>query len=311
MIWKEISIQAGFESDMQDVLTGYITYIKPCFDPDPSKSILEIRGKDKSVLMDRQEILMAWPDKKDSDIASEIFEIYGFTPEVEDTQVVHEEAVYTSIQRETDLDFLERLARRNGFECFIDCDTAYFRKPKLDENPPQPVLACHFGKETSVNCFSVEVNSSSAANVSMLQVDPINKEEMESTVDASQQDALGETDVNGFTAPGIPPAVTYIGMSPAATQAEMDIMCQSVYHQGDWFVSARGQIAGNLYKHVLKPRRTVTIKGIGKTYSGVYYVSHVTHSFTPDGYVQDFKAKRNALMPTGSEEFSASSELPG
>jgi hypothetical protein len=48
----------------------------------------------------------------------------------------------------------------------------------------------------------------------------------------------------------------------------------------------------------------VTIKGIGETYSGVYYVSHVTHSFTPDGYTQSFQVKRNAIHTTGAEDFS-------
>jgi len=49
----------------------------------------------------------------------------------------------------------------------------------------------------------------------------------------------------------------------------------------------------------------VTIKGIGETYSGVYYVNHVTHVFSQEGYRQRFWVKRNALMPTGSETFSA------
>jgi hypothetical protein len=60
---------------------------------------------------------------------------------------------------------------------------------------------------------------------------------------------------------------------------------------------------------VLKPRGTVTIKGVGETYSGVYYVAHVTHSFAADGYTQSFRVKRNGLMPTGAEEFSADDEL--
>jgi hypothetical protein len=30
----------------------------------------------------------------------------------------------------------------------------------------------------------------------------------------------------------------------------------------------------------------------------------VTHTFTPKGYTQLFRAKRNALMPTGLEDFA-------
>ena len=78
---------------------------------------------DGSVLMDREEKLKDWPNKKDSDIAAEIFNLHGFTPEVEDTEVIHDEAVSTVIQRETDIQFLNRLALRNGFECYVEGTT--------------------------------------------------------------------------------------------------------------------------------------------------------------------------------------------
>ncbi len=89
----------------------------------------------------------------------------------------------------------------------------------------------------------------------------------------------------------------------------MTALAQGLYHEGTWFVTGEGEIAANDYGHVLKARRTVTIKGVGETYSGVYYVTHVTHSFTLDGYTQHFRVKRNGLMPTGAEEFSTAAAL--
>lgn len=305
--WKSVSISAGFESGSEDLISGYITHVRPWFDLDPTQCILEIWGMDESVLMDREEKLKDWPNKKDSDIASEIFSLYGFTPEVEDTGVVHDEAVSTIIQRETDMRFLQRLALRNGFECYVAGKTAYFRKPRLDDTP-QPVLACHFGEETNLNRFSIEVNGLKPANVAMFQVDRLNKEVMDSAAETSMQTALGSTDSSGLLASGMNPSLVYMGMNAASGKPEMDALCQGFYHRAEWFVSAEGEIAANLYAHVLKARNTVTIKGVGQTYSGVYYVSHVTHSFTTDGYIQFFKVKRNALMPTGSEDFTASSE---
>jgi len=55
----------------------------------------------------------------------------------------------------------------------------------------------------------------------------------------------------------------------------------------------------------------VTIKGVGKTYSGIYYVSKVKHVFTVSGYTQSFNVKRNALNPDGSEDFGAGGSLSG
>lgn len=309
VVWKEVKITAGFEST-EELISGYITHVKPSFDPDPSQCTLEIWGMDGSVLMDREEKLKDWPNKKDSDIASEIFGLYGFSPELEDSGVIHDEAVSTIIQRETDMQFLKRLALRNGFECYVEGTTGYFRKPQVD-SAPQPVLAVHFGDETNVNRFSLEVNALMPANVAMFQVDRASKEILDVVAETSKQKALGDTSAGSLLASGIDPGQVYIGMNVATGNPEMTALCQGLFHEGEWFVTAEGEIAGNHYGHALKTRGTVTIKGIGETHSGVYYVTHVTHSFTSEGYTQSFRVKRNAIMPTGSEEFSASSGLLG
>ena len=57
------------------------------------------------------------------------------------------------------MQFLKRLAQRNGFECYVEGKTGFFRAPRLRDTP-QPVLAVQFGEgETNVNRFSLEVNA--------------------------------------------------------------------------------------------------------------------------------------------------------
>lgn len=312
-IWKPITIKVGFADGMEDVISGYITHVRPDFDPDLSRCTLEIWGMDGSVLMDREEKLHAWPNETDSSIATQIFRLYSFSSMVDETQVAHDEAISTIIQRETDIQFLKRLALRNGFECYVEGTTGFFRKPQVDA-PPQPVLAVHFGEETTVNRLTFEVNALTPARVTMLQVDRHSKAVLEATATGSQQPALGAT---GSVPPaGIPQGQVYVRMNAATGLPEMAALCQGLVDEGAWFVTAEGEIAGNQYGHVLKPRGTVTIKGVGETYSGVYYVTHVNHTLTPHGYTQFFRAKRNALMPTGTEDFAVSSArfgsvLPG
>jgi phage protein D len=328
-IWKPITITAGFDTGAETLISGYITHVRPAFDPDPAQCTLEIWGMDGSVLMDREEKLFAWPNAKDSDIAAQIFNRYGFSslPEdpkfIEDTEVTHEEEVSTILQRETDMQFLKRLALRNGFECYVEGTRGYFRKPQVGTNP-QPVLAVHFGEETNVNRLSIEVNALTPANVTMFQVDLTSKgvpqaaaTNGQQSVDqtskgvllaeatTSQQPALGAT--RSFVPAGMAQGQMYISMNVTTGYREMAALCQGLFHEAEWFVTAEGEIAGNQYGHVLKPRGTVTIKGVGETYSGIYYVTHVTHTFTSSGYTQSFRAKRNALMPTGKENFAASS----
>lgn len=304
-IWKQVKVSAGYTDGMDELISGYTTHVKPVFDPDPSQCMLEIWGMDGSVLMDREEKLKDWPNKKDSDIASEIFSSYGLTPDVEDTSIVHDEAVSTIIQRETDMQFLKRLALRNGYEYFIEGTNGHFRPPLVDD-PPQPVLSVLFGDETNVESFSLEVNALRSAQVAMFQIDRSDKSVLDASATTGQLTSLGGKDAAALLGSAVDPAKVYAGMNVATGKPEMTALCQGLYDEYSWFVTGEGEIAGNKYGHVLKPRKTVTIKGIGEAHSGVYYVSHVTHSFTSDGYSQYFRVKRNAITPTGSEDFTAS-----
>ena len=306
--WKQVTIKAGFENTEDELISGYITHVRPYFDPDPSRCMLEIWGMDNSVMMDRQEKLKDWPNKKDSDIASEIFSLYGLTPDVEDTEVIHDEALSTIIQRESDMQFLKRLALRNGFECYVQGDTGYFKNLDLD-SPPQPLLSVQFGEQTVVNRLSIEVNALTPVNVSMSQIDKVSKEVLEANIESSQQTSLGSRNAAGQLAAGMEPAGLRVNRNTATGTPEMTALCQGIYHKGEWFVTVQGEIAGNQYGHVLKARQNITIRGIGETYSGIYYVSSVTHLFSAEGYKQFFTGKRNALMPSGSEDFSSSAGM--
>ncbi len=303
-IWKPVTIRADFDAASEELISGYITHVKPGFDRDPASCCLELWGMDAGVLMDRHEQLRDWPDQTDSAIAAAIFELHQLTPEVDETEVVREAAVSTVIQRETDMQFLDRLARRNGFECFVEAGTGYFRAPQLDQEP-QPVLAAHFGDETTLVCFSAEVDALAPVNVSMFQIDRMEKEVLGAAAEASDQEALSAEGPPALLGAGMEPGRVFVGMNAATNAAEMSVLCQGLFHRAEWLVKAGGEVLGNRYGHVLKPRRTVTIKGVGETHSGVYYVSQVTHTFTADGYVQRFRAQRNGLTATGDEQFSA------
>jgi phage protein D len=303
-IWQPATITAGVEDDSPTLIDGFITHVRPEFGDGLDQCRLEVWGMDASVLMDRADKLKAWPSRKDSDIAAEVFQTYGITPDVTDTQVVHDEEQSTIIQRETDIQFLTRLALRNGFECFVDADGGHFRPPAVDDSP-QPVLAVQFGDDTNVNRFSLEVNALAQSNVAMSQVDHVSGEVHDVTVETGRQKSLGSTPASGFLGPGMDPAVVYIGRSVTTGDKEMTELCQGLFDLGEWFVTGEGEVSANKYGGVLTPRSTVTIKGLGETHSGVYYVTHVTHTFIPDGYTQTFRVKRNALRPNGDEDFSA------
>lgn len=306
VVWQRIAVTAGLDDDSRVLLTGFITHLRPRFTTGLEQSRLEIWGMDTSVLMDRVDKLKAWPDRKDSDIAAEILRSYGLRPQVTDTDVVHDEKVSTIVQRETDIQLLRRLALRNGFECFVDGDTGYFRPPAV-AGTPQPVLAVQFGAETNVNRFALEVDALATADVAMSGVDHITGEVLDTSAQSSGEALLGATPADGFLGAGMQPGLVRVGQTVATGAPEMTALCQGLRDHGEWFVTGEGEVAANQYGSILMPRSPVTVKGVGETHSGVYYVTHVTHSFTAAGYVQTFRVKRNALKPTGQEDFSGGS----
>lgn len=303
-IWKKVVITAGLENDSEQLILGYITHVRPAFGTGLDDNTLEIWGLDASVVMDREDVLKDWPNRKDSDVAGEIFQAHGLTPQVQDTNVVHDEKVSTILQRETDIRFLKRLALRNGYECYVDGNTGYFQPPQLSSTPQQ-MLAVQFGDETNINRFELDVNALAATTASLFQIDHDSKEVLGAVSTPGNQQAFGTNGSDSYLGAGVDSGLVYIGRSVTTGNPEMTALCQGLYDESEWFVTGEGEVAANQYGNVLKPRVPITIKGIGETYSGVYYVTHVNHLFNADGYVQRFRVKRNGLMPTGEEKFSA------
>jgi late control gene D protein (GPD) len=303
-IWKKVVVTAGLEDDTQELISAYITHVRPIFGAALDQCHLEIWGMDASVLMDREDKRKDWPNKKDSDIATEIFGSYGLTPQVEDTSIVHDEKMSTIIQHETDIQFLKRLALRNGYECFVDGETGYFQPPQLSA-AVQPILSVQFGDDSNVSRFQVEVNALATANITMSQMDRDSKDVLDAMSAPGNQHALGANGADTYLGAGMTSGVVCIAGAVTTGVPEMTALCQGLFDEGEWFVTGEGEVAANKYGSVLKPRAPVTIKGIGETYSGIYYVTHVNHIFTADGYTQHFRVKRNGLMPTGEENFSA------
>jgi phage protein D len=302
--WKRVSLQVGFGDGFEPLVSGHLTRVDTTFEAEASRCRVELWGSDGSALLDRTERLRAWPDKKDSDIATEIFAEYALDATVDVTAPVHGVKVSTIVQRETDLQFLRRLARRNGFECFVEDGRGFFRAqpPPTD---PQPVLAAHFGDETTVTAFAVRLDARTPTDVGMFQLDRTEKTVLTTTVTDTPHRALGATRAADLRPAGLAASRAYVAMSASTGAAEMAPLCQGLYDRNDFFVTGEGVVDGARYGTVLRPRRPVTIKGVGERHSGLYLVTHVTHTLDAGGYVQRFRVKRNGVGLTGAEDFGA------
>ncbi len=317
-LFAKLRVEAGFKDGATEILTeGYITDVRLHFEDPARQPYLEVHGLDASVLMSLEEKIVAWPNLSDSDIATQILASYGFTPDVTSTDPVHQENDVTVIQRGSDLEFLRRLARKNGFEAGVEKDaatglvTGYFRQAALDGSP-QKALAVGFGDASSLTSFDVKVDGVKPLAVESDQIDVKAKAANSGTGTQLQLTAIGDRDLDALVGSTIDSLISpkeaagklWLYTVPTSDATELTTLAQAVRDEAGWLVTARGEINSDAYGAVLRANRLALVKGAGASYSGKYYVTRVVHHIGSDGrYQQTFEARRNAVGVDGSEDF--------
>ena len=172
-----ISVTVGTGPSMP-LLEAYVVDVDTTFASDPGSSELAVTAMDPTVLMHLEEKVKSWPNMKDSDAASSIFSdsAYGFSPVVESTKLSREENDHTLIQRGSDIQFLQQLADRNGYECFVALNDGgvvegHFHPPKPD-GQPQGTLTVNMGSATNVNRFRARYDMLGPAVAKAATIDP-------------------------------------------------------------------------------------------------------------------------------------------
>lgn len=301
-VWRRVTVEAGYPDATETIIDGYITQAELSLSHQ-QQPYMQVSGMDRTALMDLEEKQLAWPDKKDDEIAREIFGAYQLDPEVEDTVVRHGEAVATELQSETDIRFLRRLAARNGFECHVKGATGVFRAPNL-KDPPQRTLALSTGTEANLVDLRVRVDGTPATAPEIRRVDPFGKQVDTRRLTDTPRRRLGRQTLAALRG-GLPDGRQLLRNQVAASVTEMESRLLGAYEPASRFVTLEGEVDSRAYGAALRAGRLVTVKGIGERHSGLWYVSRVRHAFTTDGYTQRFEAYRNGLGLTGEERFDA------
>jgi phage protein D len=281
------------------------------FSNQPGQSVYHVVAMDPTVLLNLQQKVKPWPNLSDSTIATAIFtdpdyREYNFIPIVEATRWQRQETDQLVIQRGTDMQFLRQLAERNGYECYMELNPltqqveAHFHPPRLNQ-PPQGVLSVNLGEATNVNRFNprYEMLRPTTADASGLDADT--QQEQPAETDRSQLTELGrETTLHRER-----PRRTLLSRTGQSRTGELQTLVQAVVDRSAWAITAEGELNTVAYGGILRAKRPVEVRGAGRQFSGVYYVEQVTHTFTGDGYTQQFSLSRNASGLTGRERFVA------
>jgi phage protein D len=299
-----VAVGAGAATPL---LEAYVVDVDTNFSTDPGGSELAVTAMDPTVLMHLEEKVKAWPNQKDSDVASAIFSdsAYGFSAVVESTKLSRQESDHTLIQRGSDIQFLEQLADRNGFECFVALNDqgvveGHFHPPKPG-GQSQGTLTVNMGSATNVNRFRARYDmlGPAVARAATVDVDDASSQ----SGDANEASQAGEMGAESSTPVDRPRKVllSQLGMGSAG---EVQQYAQAVVDRSSWSIVAEGELNTVAYGKVLRAKQPVMVRGVGQQFSGRYYVERVLHTITGDGtWTQRFTLRRNATGLTRRENF--------
>lgn len=302
----ELSVTVGSGSAIP-LIRAHVVEVDAELSDAPGGSLLSVIAMDPTVLMHLDEKVKPWPSMMDSDVASAIFSdsAYGFTPVVESTDWSREEDDHTLIQRGTDIQFLHELADLNGYECFVELnDTGevegHFHPPKQDAQP-QGTLTVNMGAATNVDRFRARFDMIGPAVASAATIDPDDAStQSHQAEESSRSQGMGSEPATPTSRPRRV-LLSQLGMAKAG---EVERYAQSVVDRSAWSLVAEGELSTVAYGGILRAKRPVMVRGVGRQLSGRYYVERVLHTITADGlYRQRFTLRRNAVGLTGRESF--------
>lgn len=285
-IGNEVEIQMGYENKLKTLIVGEITGLEPEFVPN-SPPVLVVRGHDMRHRLLRGSKTKSYVKMKDSDIASQIAKARGLTSKVKDSEVKHE---YVLQHNQTDWDFLQSRAERIGYEVVIDNKTLYFQP---QQNDSQKVLTLKFKENLSE--FLPRLSSmNQVQEVEVRGWIPKDKKEVMGKAAAGKEGSkMGGKTTGPKAVETFGKSVSTVVIQPVSSKAEADQIALGQFKDmASTYITAEGTCPGIPSLRIAK---VVEVSGVGKRFSGLYYVISTEHNYSLDrGYNTLFTARRTA-----------------
>ncbi len=311
-------IQKGTVAPMKRIIIGVLMGARPevlidgvithhQFNPgtEPGQATLTVTGRDLTALMDLEEKNAEFPNQSDFMIATRVLSAYakhGIAPMAMPTADFPISLNRIPRQHETDLQFLKRLAGRNGFVFYLEpltfgASQAYIG-PASRVGLPQPALSMNLGSTSNLKSITFANDALALTGERGVFLEPITKTSIPIPVLPSLR---------------LPPLVARPA-TPNRIRLQRDTANQSPTRAATGLlaaatnapdpVTADGEVDSVRYGHVLRARKLVGVRGVGLTHDGLWYVRRVTHTVSRTDYSQRFSLSREGdftltpLLPT-------------
>lgn len=203
----------------------------------------------------------------------------------------------------SDWAYLHQMARRHGYETYVDpgplpgMNTLYWGPP-VKPGAPQRTMTIDMGPASDAYDITTSEDDRQLVTVETTVMDRFTGKEFPAIAVVSSNAPLGavpET-VFRFGSTRSKPIMTSglnAGQAMGLAQAEVDRGAKCAF-------TVSGTLDSTRYNAALKARDTVFLRGAGITYDGLWKVSEVRHRIKPGGYEQGFKlcrSERGSMVP--------------
>jgi phage protein D len=251
---------------------------------------VEAIGGDVTLEMDREVKAKIWDHVSVTDIVTAILGPYGVTPDVESLTTRHDEENHTLVQRDTDLRFLRRLARRYGCWFWVTTSasgsTAHFRRPPLGGSPTA-TLTLHLDG-ANLRGLELDWDVERPTTASAKQLGLRDKGTIDGDVARSPLSPLG---ARAFADIAAARGVQVV--APVDDVGDLRARAEAALVDGGWFIRARGETSTRALGAVLRAHTIVQLDGMGRRHSGRYVVSSVRHRIDATAHAMEFTLARN------------------
>lgn len=287
-IGHSFEVKLGYFDDLESLIIGEVTGLEPRFNFN-RRPVLTVRGYDRRHRLNRGRKTRTFTQQKDSDIASQIANETGLTPQTTDSSVIHDYVVQAN---QTDMEFLQERAARIQYEVLVQDKTLLF---KPVSNADSEILTLTMENDL----LEFYPRLSSMLLVSEVAVRGWNVKEKKEIVSQARggdenSDMGGQTNAAAVVENAFGAAVYRVRQRPVATQAEADQLVKAGFNRSSLaLITAEGACLG---RTDLRAGKVVKIDGIGTRFSGQYYIANAVHRYSSQrGYTTHFTAQRNAV----------------
>jgi hypothetical protein len=299
-----IEIDAG-SGRFVPLIDGPVASFENALDSQPSRSTATLVVRDDSVFLNRDEDVEVFEDRKDSDIADEVFKRAA---QIRDTRIESTTGTNPStVRRGTPMQFLRELARANDRHAFVlpgekrgESVGCFLPDPKAAGDLPKLVLLGDGRMLANVRIHE-ESEGPERTRGRTLRLDDLSEASFEtSAIDLGLMRDL----------PAVPEDLTPLRLLPPADAIREDPepAVTSQAHDAAYAFHLSSQIIPGCYTGVLTPYQKVKVEAGQTPYSGEYLITKVVHRINLSVYTQEFEAKSDSRTDVQSASVA---EAPG